>query len=147
MRSLNLATAAMAATLFAAPALAQTTPTQTDLSTQGAPSAQSAPSTQGAPAGSTTQAAPPAAAAGPVSDAEVTQFASALAEVDRINKDTATPGAEKQTQMAAAVTSAGLTPERFNSIATAMSTDTALQAKIAAAMPPAAPAGGAAPQQ
>ncbi len=146
MRSLNLATAAMAATLFAAPTLAQTTPTQTDPSTQGAPPTQSAPSTQGAPAGSTTQAAP-SAAAGPVSDAEVTQFASALAEVDRINKDTATPGAEKQTQMAAAVTSAGLTPERFNSIATAMSTDTALQAKIAAAMPPAAPAGGAAPQQ
>ncbi|HTG37900.1 DUF4168 domain-containing protein [Sphingomonas sp.] len=146
MRSFNLAAVAMATTLFAAPAMAQTAPGQTS---PGAPG-QTMPgqADPAAPTGAAPQSAPPAAAAsGPVSDAEVTQFANALTAVDKINKDTATPAADKQTQMAQAVTSAGLTPERFNSIATAMSSDTALQAKVAAAMPPAAPAGGAAPQQ
>ncbi|WP_315763932.1 DUF4168 domain-containing protein [Sphingomonas sp. Y38-1Y] len=132
MRSFTIAAAAIAAT-FAAAAGAQQTPPAGG----AADPAQSAP-----PAASAT---PPAAsaAAGPVSDAEVGQFATALAEVDKINKDTAAPAADKQTKMAAAVTSAGLTPERFNTIATAMSSDTALQGKVAAALQ----AKGAAPSQ
>lgn len=132
MRSFTFAAAtAIAATVAAAAGAQQTAP-------GGA-----SPSTQGTPPAASTPAAPPAAAAGPVSDAEIGQFATALAEVDKINKDTAAPAADKQTKMAAAVTSAGLTPERFNTIATAMSGDTALQAKVAAALQ----AKGTAPSQ
>jgi hypothetical protein len=139
MRFTRYAAPLAAAALFAVPAVAQDTTTgSTPGAATGAPTT-GAP-TQDAPATAT----PPAtAAAGPVTDAEVTQFASALTEVDKINKDTATPAAEKQTKMASAVTTAGLTPERFNTIATAMSSDSALQAKVAAKLQPAA----AAPQQ
>ena len=63
---------------------------------------------------------------------------------DRINKDAAVPAAEKQTQMASAVTASGLSPERFNSIATAMNADSALQAKVGAAIQAKAPAPAAA---
>ena len=79
-----------------------------------------------------------------VSDAEVDQFATAVVAVDRINKDAAVPAAEKQTQMASAVTASGLSPERFNSIATQMNADSALQAKVGAAIQAKAPAPAAA---
>ncbi|PCD03593.1 hypothetical protein COC42_04295 [Sphingomonas spermidinifaciens] len=121
MRSFTLAAAAIAST-FAVAAGAQETP-----AAGAAPAQEAAPATGATPSAS-------AGATATVSDAEVTQFATALAAVDKINKDAATPAAEKQAKMAEAVTSAGLTPERFNSIGQSLSKDPALQAKVAAAM-------------
>jgi hypothetical protein len=53
------------------------------------------------------------------SDAELEQYVKAALAVQQIQQDTATPDTDKQTKMAAAVQSAGLTPEKFNQIATA----------------------------
>lgn len=125
MRAIKLSIIATAAAMAATPALAQE-------ATTTAP-AQDAPA---ATAGASTSAT--------VSDAEVDQFATAVVAVDRINKDAAVPAAEKQTQMASAVTASGLSPERFNSIATAMNADSALQAKVGAAIQAKAPAPAAA---
>lgn len=127
MRAMKLSIFATAAALAATPALAQeATPTEP---TQDAPAA-------GATADAQTSAT--------VSDAEVDQFATAVVAVDTINKDTSVAPDQKQTQMASAVTASGLTPERFNSIATAMNSDTALQAKVGAAIQAKAPAPAAA---
>jgi hypothetical protein len=124
MRAFKLPLLALTAVAFAAPAMAQ------DAAAPAAPQ----------------EAAPAApAAAGPVSDAEVSQFATAVVEVEKINKDASVAPAEKQTQMASAVTSAGLTPERFNSIASTMNTDSALQAKVGAAIQAKGPAAAGAP--
>ena len=125
MRAIKLSIIATAAAMAATPAIAQEAMTP-------AP-AQEAPM---AGATTTTQAT--------VSDAEVAQFATAVVAVDRINKDAAVPAAEKQTQMASAVTASGLSPERFNSIATQMNADSALQAKVGAAIQAKAPAPAAA---
>jgi hypothetical protein len=105
---------AVTAALIAAPALAQ----------QAAPAA--APQT--APAAPAT--APTAPAAAGFTDAEVTSFARAALAVDKVNKDTAIPAADKGKRLADAVTGAGLAPERYNAIATAQSSDTALQKRI-----------------
>lgn len=115
---------ALGATLLIAPAaFAQDTPAQT------------------APA--------PAAPAGPatVSDAEVAQFVTAALAIDKINKDTTVAATDKNTKMAEAVTTSGLTPARFNEISQAMQADPSLNQRIqkaAAAQQPAAPAAGAA---
>lgn len=128
MRAFKLSIIATAAAMAATPALAQE-------ATTTAP-AQDAPAA-GATAGAATSAT--------VSDAEVDQFATAVVAVDRINKDATVAADAKQTQMASAVTASGLTPERFNSIATQMNADTALQAKVGAAIQAKAPAPAAAP--
>lgn len=125
MRAIKLSIIATAAAMAATPAIAQEAMTP-------AP----AQETPMAGATTTTQAT--------VSDAEVDQFATAVVAVDRINKDAAVPAAEKQTQMASAVTASGLSPERFNSIATQMNADSALQAKVGAAIQAKAPAPAAA---
>lgn len=101
------------------------------------------------PAGQDTTTAAPTTSSAPatVTDAEVQQFASAVVAVDRINKDASIAAAEKQPKMAEAVTASGLTPQRFNSIATAMNNDPALQQKVGAAVQaqtPAADAGASA---
>lgn len=66
------------------------------------------------------------------SDAELEQYVKAALAVQQIQQDTATPDADKQTKMAAAVQSAGLTPKKFNQIATASQSDPALQQRIQA---------------
>lgn len=123
MRAAKLSIFATAAALVATPALAQEATT-------------TAPA-QDAPAAEATTEAQTSAT---VSDAEVDQFATAVVAVDKINKDASVPADQKQTQMASAVTASGLTPERFNSIATRMNADTALQAKVGAAIQAKAPA-------
>ncbi len=67
------------------------------------------------------------------SDEELEQYVKAALEVQQIQQDAATPDADKQTKMAAAVQSAGLTPEKFNQIAMASQSDPALQQRIQAA--------------
>ncbi|MHA3841334.1 DUF4168 domain-containing protein [Sphingomonas aestuarii] len=121
MRAATLSIFATAAALVATPAIAQEA--MTPAPDQEAPMAGDTTTTQAT-----------------VSDAEVDQFATAVVAVDAINKDASIAADAKQTQMASAVTASGLTPERFNSIATQMGSDTALQAKVGAAIQAKAPA-------
>ena len=95
------------AALIAAPAIAQQTPSPT-----------------------TAQTATPAAAPATVSDAEVKSFAKAAIAVDKVNKDTAIPAADKGKKLSEVVTGAGLQPARFNEIANASGSDAALQKRI-----------------
>ncbi|PZU58942.1 MAG: hypothetical protein DI547_08740 [Sphingobium sp.] len=104
----------------------------------------------GALAQSAAPASPPAAptaaapaAAGSFTDEELTKFASAATELNKIQADAGVPAADKQPKMLAAVQASGLDPARFNTIAEAAQSDPALQQKIqaAAAKTPAASAG------
>src|SRR3569623_923209 len=84
-----------------------------------------------------TAAAAPAAnatATAQVSDAEVDQFAQATVKVQKIVADATLDQTAKQQQMAAAVTGAGLQPARYNEIARAVPSDTALRARVQTAM-------------
>ena len=108
-------------------ALAQTTP-------------QATPPAASPPAASTT------APAASYTDADVDQFATAALAVQKIQQNAAVPDTDKQTKMSAAVTSSGLTPEKFNAMATASQSDPALMKRIqtaAAAKMQASPASGA----
>lgn len=78
-------------------------------------------------------ATPQGGASASVTDAEVGQFVKAVTAVQAIAKDPATPAADKQTKMAAAVQQTGLPPERFNQIASASQSDPALMQRIQAA--------------
>lgn len=108
------------AALIATPALAQ------DTAAPAAPAQETAP--QAAPQ-TTAPAAP-----GPVSEDEVKKFAKAALAADKVAKDTAIVATDKQKHMAAAVTSSGLEPTRFNEIAQAAQADTALQQRVQAAI-------------
>lgn len=66
-----------------------------------------------------------------VTDAEVSQFAAAMAGVRAVGVAAGTaPTPEQQTAMASAVTSSGLALDRFNAIAQAVSGDERLQARL-----------------
>lgn len=83
------------------------------------------------------------AAPAPVTDAEVTQFATAALAVEKVRKDATIADTDKNTKMAEAVTATGLDPNRFNAIGQAMQADPALNKRIqtaAAAQLPATPA-------
>lgn len=67
-------------------------------------------------------------------DAEIDSFAAATVEVQKIDADTTLDAAAKQTQMAAAVTEAGIDPAKYNEIGQALATDTELRAKVQTAM-------------
>ncbi|MHA6767765.1 DUF4168 domain-containing protein [Sphingobium ummariense] len=82
---------------------------------------------------STTPATPEAPTpAATFSDVELEQYVRAALAVQQIQQDSATPDADKQTKMAAAVQQAGLTPEKFNEIAAASQSDPALQQRLQA---------------
>lgn len=68
------------------------------------------------------------------SDAEIDSFAAATVEVQRIDADTTLDVDTKQSQMAAAVTEAGLDPAKYNEIGQALATDVELRAKVQTAM-------------
>lgn len=81
-------------------------------------------------------------AADNISDADLRAFAAAMSEVQTVAAAVeGTPTAEQQATMAAAVQNSGLAIERFNTIATAVSQDPALRARIAVVTAP-APAPG-----
>jgi hypothetical protein len=87
-----------------------------------------------------TQSAPPAAApASPAapnatfSPGDIQKFAKAAVALNKIQTDTTIAAADKQQRMAAAVQAQGLEPQKFNEIAQAAQTDTALQQQIQAA--------------
>ena len=76
----------------------------------------------------------PGAAAADVTDAELAQFATAMVKMREIAPAAgAAPTAEQQAEMAATVEGSGLAVERFNAIATAISQDANLQARVALA--------------
>ncbi len=82
------------------------------------------------PAPDTPEPAPGSVAAG-VTDAEVQQFSAAMVNVRAAApSDGSTPTPEQAQAMAAAVTGSGLTTERFNEIATAVSQDAHLRARV-----------------
>lgn len=112
------------AALIAAPALAQETAPAPAAPAQSAP-AQTAPAAPATPA---------PAAAGSVTDAEVATFAKAAIAVDKVTKDTTLAQADKNKKLAEVVTAAGIQPDRFNAIATASGTDSALQQRIQTAI-------------
>ena len=77
-------------------------------------------------------------AADAISDADLRAFASAMGEVQTVAAAVeGTPTAEQQAAMAAAVQGSGLAIDRFNTIATAVSQDPALRARIAVVTAPA----------
>ena len=80
--------------------------------------------------------ASPAGSVGAVAtDAELGQFATAMAAVRPIpaQLDGAAPTAEQQAAMAEAIASSGLELERFNAISAALAADPRLQARVALA--------------
>ncbi|HEV7228812.1 DUF4168 domain-containing protein [Brevundimonas sp.] len=101
--------------LSAAPALAQDATTPAD------------------PAGAS------ASATAEITDAELTAYAAALAKVTPLAQalNGATPSAEQQAEMAAAITGEGLTLERFNAISQAASSNDLVRARVELAQTPA----------
>lgn len=89
--------------------------------------AQNAPA---ATANTTASAATPTASAASYTDADVNEFATAAIAVQKIQGDASVAATDKQKQMASAVSSSGLTPEKFNAIATASQSDPALMKRI-----------------
>lgn len=66
-----------------------------------------------------------------VTDAEVDQFSAAMVRIRAMAPtDGATPTAEQQAEMASTVEASGLARERFNAIATAVSQDANLRARV-----------------
>jgi O6-methylguanine-DNA--protein-cysteine methyltransferase len=114
-------------------ASAQSAETEGALAPDGAAAAQEAAPAAGA------------AAAVEVTDAEIESFAQATVKLQAIDADASLQGDQKQAAMAAAVKQAGLEPAKYNQIAQAVGTDTALRAKVVEAMgrakTPTAPAG------
>lgn len=95
----------------------------------------------------TAQQAPPApASAASVTDAEVTQFATAAVAAGKINADANVAAADKTAKIVEAITATGLTAERFNQIAQALQADPALNKRIQDAAAAQAPAPAAAPR-
>lgn len=142
-----LLTAALATTLAAAPAFAETT--AADHSAHAAKAATPAtPATaaaDGAPATPATPAVPATPATitpATITDAELDQFAGAALKVNAIGADAALDAKAKQAAMVEAVTSSGLDPNRFNDIATLSQKDESLKTRLTAAFArqPAAPA-------
>ncbi len=72
----------------------------------------------------------PASAGQSFSDQELEQYVRAALAVQRVQQDQTTPDADKQTKMAQAVQQEGLSPERFNEVASAVQADPALQQRI-----------------
>jgi hypothetical protein len=107
-----------ACTLGATAALAQTAGQTTPPATGTAPSTtQTAPSTGTATSASFT-------------DSDVSNFAGAAIAVQKIQQDSSIADTDKQTKMASAVSSSGLTPDKFNAIAQASQSDPALMKRI-----------------
>ncbi|MBU1345873.1 MAG: hypothetical protein KKA16_02855 [Alphaproteobacteria bacterium] len=81
-----------------------------------------------------TPESPAGSVAAGVTDAEVAQFGAAMVQVRAAAPtDGSAPNTEQQAAMASAVSASGLELDRFNAIATAVSTDARLRARLALA--------------
>ncbi|MCD2323178.1 DUF4168 domain-containing protein [Sphingomonas sp. IC-56] len=77
------------------------------------------------------QAAPATgAASATVSETEVRQFAGAALTITRAQKDATVSEDDRNKKAAEAVAASGIAPDRFNAIAQAMQTDSALKQRI-----------------
>ncbi|MBX7249201.1 MAG: DUF4168 domain-containing protein [Caulobacteraceae bacterium] len=123
----------LAAAAQAAPA------TTTPAPAPARPAAGAAPAA--APAAQPTR--PPITPATNVTDAEVAKYAKAIVKVAELSRalNGAQPTDAQKAEMMAAVTSNGLTLERFQSIGAATQTDKVLKARILVAAAPPSPAG------
>jgi hypothetical protein len=133
MKFRNSTLIAAAAMLAAPAAFAQTTQTSPAPPTTP-PEAAPAPGTSGAGT----------AATATVTDAEVTQFATAALAVGKIRQDAAVAEPDKNAKSVEAITASGLTAARFNEIAQSMQADPALNKRIQDAAAKQTPAAGAA---
>jgi hypothetical protein len=81
-------------------------------------------------------AAPDASVAdsGQFTDEQVDQFAAATVKVQEIDADTSIAAGDKQSEMAAAVTEAGLDPATYNKIGQAIAIDPELRSRVQVAM-------------
>lgn len=96
----------------------------------GAGSAAAAPPTSAQQLPAPPTAASPSATS--FSDTELEQYVRAALAVQRVQQDQAMPDTDKQAKMAQAVQQEGLSPERFNEVASAAQADPALQQRIQA---------------
>lgn len=71
--------------------------------------------------------------AGDVSDEEVSSFALTALVLEQVTRDTSLPEEKKQAAMMGVMQQTGMQPQRFNQIALAGQSDTALQQRIQAA--------------
>ena len=71
--------------------------------------------------------------AGEVSDEEVSSFALTALVLEQVTRDTALPEEQKEAAMMGVMQKTGMQPQRFNQIAMAGQSDTALQQRIEAA--------------
>ncbi|RYD46650.1 MAG: DUF4168 domain-containing protein [Sphingomonadales bacterium] len=123
-----LSSMTLAAALVSAPAAFAQTAQQTAPATPAPAAPMAAPAAPATPA--------------PVTDAEVTQFATAAVAAGKIQNDAAIAADAKTPKIVEAITASGLTPERFNEIAQMLPSDAALNKRVtdaAAALAPAAP--------
>lgn len=72
----------------------------------------------------------PPAAQGSFTQDDIQKFAKSVLEVNKIQADTATPAADKQAKMLAAVQKNGLDPAKFDAIAQAAQSDPDLRKQI-----------------
>lgn len=126
----------LSAALICAPAAMAQTAQTSPAPTEPAPAAPAQEGTTGAGTATTATA---------VTDAEINQFATAALAVAKVRQDAAVPEADKNTKMVEAITATGLPAKRFNEIAQAMQSDTALNKKIQDAAAAQQPSAGAAP--
>jgi hypothetical protein len=150
MNTVKIMATAAAVLTFATTANAQTTaqpstmPPQSGTMTPGtkAPPSAAAPTTTPS---TTADGSAAALTSADVSDGDVNQFATAVLAVQKVQEDNSIAATDKQSHMADAVKQAGLTPDKFNSIARASQADPALMKRIqtAAAAQVKAGAGGA----
>jgi len=75
----------------------------------------------------------------------VKQFATALVAINDVQKNPALSPTDKQKAMVAKVQEQGMQPQRFNEIAQASQSDTALQGKVQSELAKQQPAAAAAP--
>ena len=108
------------------------TPAEPATPANPAADAAAAPATPAQPATPAEPAAPLAVA--DVSDADVDSFAKATVKLQSIQADASIAAEQKQTEMQAAVTEAGLDPAKYNAIGKAVQADPALRARVQTAM-------------
>jgi hypothetical protein len=113
-----------------APPADRATPADPSTDTSAAPATPAEPAT---PAGPAAPASAPLAVAD-VSEAEIDSFAKATVKLQEIQADTTIAADQKQAAMQAAVTAAGLDPQKYNAIGKAAQADPGLRAKVQTAM-------------
>lgn len=128
----RLTLSALGIALAASAAHAQPASAGPDAAADGAGDARAETAGPAAPAGAATAVG--ASTAGQITDAEIDSFAKATVRLRAIQADTSIAADQKQAQMQAAVTAAGLDAAKYNAISKAAAADATLRAKVQTAM-------------